>query len=277
MIRENLSAGSRHFSLVVSTAGWNKPQILQYIWRYSQSGNSDDGEIQFTDPQVWLKVTRNSNSFSAYYRPINGQVWNLLGTRTFAAWTSTAYVGMAVTSHDNGKYARLSINYFTTNTTSDSLGSANYHNIRGPFCQGYCSAIEDEAVLETILTNEEKIDSLTLDQGVRDLSTVSTKSPTCFPQIKTVKLQQTTSEALQIFELEVLDRVGSNVAKGKKATSSSSFHSSPESNAVDGNLTTLFHCQPGDPAPWLNINLESSFEAQKIVIHNRWCDDVNDV
>jgi hypothetical protein len=34
--------------------------------------------------------------------------------------------------------------------------------------------------------------------------------------------------------------------------------------------------QEGDPAPWLQIDLPASYEARRIVIHNRGCGGVND-
>jgi hypothetical protein len=91
-----------------------------------------------------------------------------------------------------------------------------------------------------------------------------------------VKLQQTTGEYLNIFELEIFNPTGTNVARGKSATSSSELSSQEDpQRAVDGNLSTMFH-SGGETGSWLNIDLGSSFEARRIVIHNRWCEDVND-
>jgi hypothetical protein len=100
------------------------------------------------------------------------------------------------------------------------------------------------------------------------------------PKIKQVKLQQTTGEWLQIFELEVFDPMGTNVARGKMATASSTNSADEDpKRAVDGSLTTLFHSKrraSGDYNPWLNIDLGSSFEATQIVIYNRWCENASD-
>jgi hypothetical protein len=111
---------------------------------------------------------------------------------------------------------------------------------------------------------------------------------TAAPVIKRVGLNTTTGEYIQIFELEIFDPTGTNVARGKAATSSSVYHTpsifpggtAGPSNAVDGDLTNVFHTNSrhdgGDNSPWLNIDLGASVEARKIVIYNKWCGDVND-
>jgi hypothetical protein len=92
--------------------------------------------------------------------------------------------------------------------------------------------------------------------------------------IRKVKLQQTTGDYIQIYELEVYDVTGTNVAKGKRATSSSQYREwGDPKRAVDGDLGTLFHSysrsEGGDQNPWLNIDLGQSYEATQIVIYNR--------
>jgi hypothetical protein len=89
--------------------------------------------------------------------------------------------------------------------------------------------------------------------------------------IKQVKLQQTTGDSINVFEVQVFDLTGTNVAKGKSATSSSSWLYGPQ-NAVDGDLATFFLSKSkdsGDANPWLNIDLGASCRGCRIVIHNR--------
>jgi hypothetical protein len=92
------------------------------------------------------------------------------------------------------------------------------------------------------------------------------------PTIKRVKLQQTTGEPLQLFELKIFDPTDQNIARF--GTASASSGQAP--NAIDGNMQTLYHSQSGDPAPWLQIDLPASYEARGIIIHNRGCGGVND-
>jgi hypothetical protein len=104
------------------------------------------------------------------------------------------------------------------------------------------------------------------------------------PTIKRVKLQQTTGEPLQLFELQIFDPTDQNIARSGTASASSysgfylMFYT--PSKAIDGNMQTYFQSKSavdGDPAPWLQIDLPASYEARRIMIHNKWCNDVNDV
>jgi hypothetical protein len=108
----------------------------------------------------------------------------------------------------------------------------------------------------------------------------------CLPLlIKSVKLQQTTGAYLHLFELQILDPTGANIVLGKTA-SQSSVHIVSDVvggygiHAIDGNMTSFLHTGSsgsGDPNPWLNIDLGASYDVEKIVIHNRWCNDPSDV
>lgn len=113
-------------------------------------------------------------------------------------------------------------------------------------------------------------------------------SPTdkeCFPNVNKVKLQQTTGDFLHVFELQVIDETGTNIALGKVATQSSLYTEDGitmvASRAVDDNMSTFSHTNSrsmGDQNPWLQIDLGSSaFQITSIIIHNRWCIDPNDV
>jgi hypothetical protein len=126
--------------------------------------------------------------------------------------------------------------------------------------------------------------------AITNSPTIGPSSPPSFsnscdgPLIKTVKLQQSSGDYLNIYELEILDPAGTNIAIGKAASQSSTYHCDGAScvaiNAIDGNMTTLSHTNSwydgDDSNPWLNIDLGTSSKVQKIVIHNRWCDDVDD-
>jgi hypothetical protein len=105
--------------------------------------------------------------------------------------------------------------------------------------------------------------------------------------IKSVKLQQTTGAYLHLFELQILDPTGANITLGKTASQSSVSMPVPSDivggygiHAIDGDMTSSLHTGnsgSGDPNPWLNIDLGAGYEVEKIVIHNRWCNDPSDV
>jgi hypothetical protein len=97
------------------------------------------------------------------------------------------------------------------------------------------------------------------------------------PTIKRVKLQQTTGTWITIFELQIFDPTDQNIALSGTASASSAYtNADTASKAIDGNMQTIYHsknAQEGDPAPWLQIDLPASYEAHKIIIHNRGCGD----
>jgi hypothetical protein len=104
----------------------------------------------------------------------------------------------------------------------------------------------------------------------------------CFPNVQMVKLQLfDTTVYIHLFELQIMDKNGVNIAVGKAASQSSTYYENgvamTASRAVDSDLSTFSHTVGGDQNPWLQIGLGSSSNRVKsIVILNRWCIDPND-
>jgi regulation of enolase protein 1 (concanavalin A-like superfamily) len=98
MIRESLAAGSKHaFSLITTGNG-----VAFQRRTATDDVSTHTGGPGGTAPQ-WVRLVRTGNTISAY-SSTNGTTWTLLGTDTIGM-TSTVYVGLAVTSHDNGAAA----------------------------------------------------------------------------------------------------------------------------------------------------------------------------
>jgi hypothetical protein len=116
----------------------------------------------------------------------------------------------------------------------------------------------------------------------------STNAPTsslvsalsCLPYDQKVKLQQEiTGLPIQVFEVNVMNSTGANVAEGKTATQSSTFvsksgRSFDAYHAVDGDHDTFSHTN--DANPWLEIDLGESSEISLVRILNRWCKSSSD-
>ena len=51
----------------------------------------------------WVKIVRSGSTFSAY-KSTTGSTWTLVGSQSITM-TSTIYVGLAVTSHNDGALA----------------------------------------------------------------------------------------------------------------------------------------------------------------------------
>jgi hypothetical protein len=83
-----------------SRAGWPT-----YQWRASTGSATADHEFQTaTAMPLWLRLVRSGNTFTGYWAmDSNGMpgTWNQLGAET-AVMGASVYVGLAVTSHNNG-------------------------------------------------------------------------------------------------------------------------------------------------------------------------------
>ena len=98
MIRETLTRGSRHASMVATgTEGWAFPR------RRATGGTSDGSPYRAGAAPGWVRIVREGNLFSGY-KSTDGKTWSLVDTDTIAM-ASTVYVGLAVTSHDPGARA----------------------------------------------------------------------------------------------------------------------------------------------------------------------------
>ncbi|HEY0003441.1 MAG TPA: PQQ-dependent sugar dehydrogenase [Pyrinomonadaceae bacterium] len=94
MIRESLTSNSPHAMMVV-TAG----NGTAFQRRYATGGASAHTGAGGTAP-IWVKLVRKLNDFSAY-NSADGVNWTLVGT-DHINMARNAYIGLAVTSHNNG-------------------------------------------------------------------------------------------------------------------------------------------------------------------------------
>jgi hypothetical protein len=102
MIRESLNANSTHALVnVTPSAG------VEFIRRTTTGGGSTaTGNSGITAPH-WVRLVRSGNTFTAY-RSADGSTWTTIGSDTIAMG-ATVYVGLAVTSHNDGVLATATI------------------------------------------------------------------------------------------------------------------------------------------------------------------------
>jgi phosphatidylserine/phosphatidylglycerophosphate/cardiolipin synthase-like enzyme/uncharacterized Zn-binding protein involved in type VI secretion len=98
MIRESLAAGSRHAFMLVSHA-----RGLAFQRRVSTGGLSSSTSGGSGTAPAWVRLVRTGDLFQAY-RSSDGASWTLVGSETIAMGSS-AFVGLALTSHDNARLA----------------------------------------------------------------------------------------------------------------------------------------------------------------------------
>jgi regulation of enolase protein 1 (concanavalin A-like superfamily) len=92
MVRQSLSAGSRHASMFITSQNG-----YAFQRRLTTSGTSYHTAGSSGAAPGWIRLVREGNLFSAY-QSTNGSSWTLVGTDTISM-TGTIYVGLAVTSH----------------------------------------------------------------------------------------------------------------------------------------------------------------------------------
>lgn len=106
MIRGALTAGAQHAYALVSAG-----KGVAFQRRPTDGGASVSTPGSASAPPRWVKLTRTGNVFSAY-ESADGAAWTLIGTDTIAM-PASAFIGLAVTSHDTSTAA---------SATFDSVG-----------------------------------------------------------------------------------------------------------------------------------------------------------
>src|SRR5262249_11937980 len=104
MFRESLAAGAANAYMLQFPNPGSRPGWPTYQWRAGTDGSSMDHEFQVLQQMpLWLRLARSGNTFIGYWAlDVSGApgTWNQLGSETVVMGT-TAYVGLAVTSHNN--------------------------------------------------------------------------------------------------------------------------------------------------------------------------------
>ncbi|MEQ1802501.1 MAG: FG-GAP-like repeat-containing protein [Gammaproteobacteria bacterium] len=102
MIRETLTANSR-FALMMMTPGANGGAFQRRTTTGGSAGPSGSNDGVSTLPR-WVRITRTGNVLSGYIS-LDGITWTLRSSATLAALPSAVYIGLAVTSHQDGVLA----------------------------------------------------------------------------------------------------------------------------------------------------------------------------
>lgn len=98
MVRESLTAGSKHAMTLVSAANGYAFQRRPLTGEYSEHTSGGSGSAP-----GWLRLVRTGDTFEAY-RSSTGSSWTRIGSDTIPM-NDTVYVGLAVTSHNTSTAA----------------------------------------------------------------------------------------------------------------------------------------------------------------------------
>ena len=94
MIRESLNANAANAFIAVTPSNG-----VAWQNRSTTGGATGNSATAGLSAPYWVKLVRSGNTFTGYRSP-DGTNWTQQGTATFAM-ASTAYVGLALTSHNN--------------------------------------------------------------------------------------------------------------------------------------------------------------------------------
>jgi hypothetical protein len=124
MIREGLSAGARHASILATP---RTERGIAFQRRRQANGLSVHTAGPAVAPPGWLALGRIGDTISAYYRPSASASWILVGRDTLPGLPLGVSVGLAVSSHVDGTLATAVFDNVTVDqalmTSSQDLGS----------------------------------------------------------------------------------------------------------------------------------------------------------
>ncbi len=95
MIRESTNANSANAFIAVTSSNG-----VTFQYRSTTGGNSSFNNTTGLSAPYWVRLVRSGNTFTAYRSP-NGVNWTQQGSPQTFAISSTAYAGLALTSHNN--------------------------------------------------------------------------------------------------------------------------------------------------------------------------------
>jgi beta-galactosidase len=118
MIRESLASGSRNVYMAIS---YTNGATFQN--RATTGGTTTSSSTTGIGAPYWVRVTRTNNIFRAF-RSSDGTTWNTVGSATTILMSTNAYVGLAVTAHNNAALNASVFTNFTVLSPSLPINSA---------------------------------------------------------------------------------------------------------------------------------------------------------
>jgi glucosylceramidase len=109
MIRETTAAGSKCVAVLVTPGNG-----ITFQWRSTDNGSSFNASQTGLTTPYWVKITRASNSFAAYYSS-NGTNWTQLGSTQSISMATNVTIGLAVCSHNNSSLSTATMDNVSVN------------------------------------------------------------------------------------------------------------------------------------------------------------------
>jgi RNA polymerase sigma factor (sigma-70 family) len=116
MFRDNLSPGSRHLALLLSTEHSN----VKYRTKADQESGCEIARLGARGKH-WVRLVRRGNKFTAFVRLGGTPTWNVAKELELALAPSL-FVGLAVTAHDNAQLATATFDHVAVRREPDNPG-----------------------------------------------------------------------------------------------------------------------------------------------------------
>lgn len=103
-------------------------------------------------------------------------------------------------------------------------------------------------------------------------------SRNCYPRASAIKIQSTTGQQINLFEVNAISSSGLNVALKGSASQSSTLQENSKfkaSNAIDNEQDGAF-THTDDPLAWWQVTLDAAEEIERIALSNRYCRNADD-
>jgi regulation of enolase protein 1 (concanavalin A-like superfamily) len=107
MIRETLTAGSKHAHMLISAGGQTAFQR-----RTATGGSSSSTAGPAATAPKWVRVTRSGSTFTGFVSS-DGSSWSQVGTASISM-VSDVFIGLAVTSHKDGTLCTAAFDHVST-------------------------------------------------------------------------------------------------------------------------------------------------------------------
>ena len=127
MIREGTGAGARHASLFMTPT---EVKGVAFQRRPTPGGTSVHTSGRAVTAPGWLRLVREGNTVTAFYRRFPTLEWERIGAQTFTALADTLLVGLAVSSHVDARPALATFDSVTV--ARDHFVSADIGAVRQP-------------------------------------------------------------------------------------------------------------------------------------------------
>jgi hypothetical protein len=216
------------------------------------------------DMEVLSQITEARTESRYFYNMEKRNRWLFAFAGIFIVLLIAGVVG-GVLNNQNG------VRESSNDDPSSTVGESNGGTVVGE--SNLTTSPEMDGLLGTIIINTSDSDFLTIPPTQASVPINSPSHNTIYTS--KVKIQSKNEAILNVYEVQVFDLSGANLAINKSASQSSTFGENHASNAVDGIYDTYSATLKEEKA-WWQVDLGQPTPIKNVTIMNRWCYDVSD-